>query len=438
MAPASEARPIDPVRGDRERGRPQPVAVHQRAHPVAVREHDGSRPIPRRHEPGGPAPPRGDLRVWRAAQGGCLGDRRQERGRQRPAGRRQEFEGLVQRQRVGAVRRQERPGGQQVGGHAARSAAGIGGPAAHLLAVAADRVDLAVVGDRAERLGEPPDRVRVRRVALMEDRVVEAQRGPQVRVEVRQSPAGHQTLVDDRPTRCRRDRQLGDHSARRPCCSLDPAPGETEPALEGVVGGWAGVARGPVRSRHDRLGEGRPGRSRRRAQCARIGRDLAPAEDAQARFVDGSLDECPGTGRRWTVARQEAEQDAREPVAAAAGPPISSRSDRSSGSATPAPSLDSPSAPNAPRCASEASPASARGRTRSRDRPPASATNPTPHASCSKRASYSGASIAAGARSWRRLVAKVQSPKIGRTGHRREEPTVTGRDRRTRGSSQAV
>ena len=70
-------------------------------------------------------------------------------------------------------------------------------------------------------------------------------------------------------------------------------------------------------------------------------------------------------------------------LSAAAAPASSSRSERSRGSATPAPSLDSPSAPKAPRWPRAASPARASGRTRSRERPPASATKPTPHASCS-------------------------------------------------------
>ena len=76
---------------------------------------------------------------------------------------------------------------------------------------------------------------------------------------------------------------------------------------------------------------------------------------------------------------------------AARAPAISDSSDPDSGIATPAPSLDSPSAANAPRWASAARPASASGSTRACDPPPASATNPTPHASCSNRWSYSGA-----------------------------------------------
>ena len=78
-------------------------------------------------------------------------------------------------------------------------------PAANLLAVAADRVDLAVVGDRAERLGQPPDRMRVRRIALVEDRVADRQRRAQVGVEVGKAAPDDQPLVDDRPRRRRRD-----------------------------------------------------------------------------------------------------------------------------------------------------------------------------------------------------------------------------------------
>ena len=58
------------------------------------------------------------------------------------------------------------------------------GPAADLLAVAAHGVDLAVVGDRAERLREAPDGMGVGRVALVEDRVADRQRRPQVGIEV--------------------------------------------------------------------------------------------------------------------------------------------------------------------------------------------------------------------------------------------------------------
>ena len=112
-APASDATATIRSRRHREGRRPEPVAVDQRADPLAIREHDRGRPVPRREEAGGPAAQRGDVRVRRATQPESLGDRCQQGGGQSPAGRGEELECLVERQRVGAVRGQERPGGQQ-------------------------------------------------------------------------------------------------------------------------------------------------------------------------------------------------------------------------------------------------------------------------------------------------------------------------------------
>ena len=159
----------EPVARHGEGGGSQPVPVDQRADGPAVGEDDGRRPVPRREEPGRPAAQRGDVRMRCAPERQRFGDRGQERGRQVPAGRRQELEALVERERIGAVVGQERTGGEERPRDLGRG--GVAGAAAHLLAIAADRVDLAVVRDRAERLGEPPDGPGVRRVALVEDRV---------------------------------------------------------------------------------------------------------------------------------------------------------------------------------------------------------------------------------------------------------------------------
>ncbi len=238
--PGLGGQPDDLVGRDGEGRRSQPVPVDQGSDPVPVREDHGGRTVPWREEAGGPAAPRGDLRMRRAAQGRGFRDRGDQGGRQRPAGRRQEFERLVEGQRVGAVRRQERTGGQQFRRHAVRRD-DVRGPATDLLAVAADRVDLAVVGDRAERLGEAPDRVRVGGIALVEDRVIDGERRPQVRIEVGQSAARHEALVDDGPTRGGRDRELRDLPAGGPGSGLGTAPGDDEPALEGVIGDGPGV-----------------------------------------------------------------------------------------------------------------------------------------------------------------------------------------------------
>ena len=140
----------------RERRRSKAVAVDHRADPDAVREDDRGGAVPRGEESGGPAPQRRDVRMRRASQGQRLGDRGQEGGGQVPAGGHQQFERLVERERVRPARREQRPGRQQLGRDRLRAA--IAGAAADLLAIAADRVDLAVVGDEPERLGEAPHR----------------------------------------------------------------------------------------------------------------------------------------------------------------------------------------------------------------------------------------------------------------------------------------
>ncbi len=89
-----------------------------------------------------------------------------------PAGRRQQLERLVERERVRAVRREERPGREELAARAAEVAASATRPRT------CSRLPRTVLisplwAIEAERLGEPPDRVRVRRVALVEDRVAD-------------------------------------------------------------------------------------------------------------------------------------------------------------------------------------------------------------------------------------------------------------------------
>jgi hypothetical protein len=180
----------------------------------------------------------------RAPQAHCLRDRGQERRRQVPPGGRQQLQPLVERQRIRAIGRQQRAGIEQV----ARDRAGtsIPRPATNLLAVPTDRVDLAVVRDRAERLRQPPDRRGVRGVALVEDRVGHVDRLPEVRIELGEPRAGDQALVDDRPTGRRRDRHVGDRTSGRTGRALQAASRDDQPAFVPRIGD----AR---RSRHDRL-----------------------------------------------------------------------------------------------------------------------------------------------------------------------------------------
>ena len=89
-APASDATATTPVGGQRPGGRPEAVAVEQRADPPAVAEHERAGAVPRRDEPGHPPAERGDGRVRRAAEarwprGRARAGRSRATSRSRPA-----------------------------------------------------------------------------------------------------------------------------------------------------------------------------------------------------------------------------------------------------------------------------------------------------------------------------------------------------------------
>ncbi len=231
--------------------------------------------------------------MWRTAQRERLGHDGQERRAEVPAGRDEQLEELVERLRVGAVVGDERPGRSEL----RRCDTGrVPRPAADLGAVAPDRVDLAVVGDRPERLGKAPGRLGVRRVALVEEGVPDADpRSPQVRVEVREAGARDEALVDDRPARGRRN---GD----------DVAQPRT---LEGGVAerGPPGVERAADERLDERWATG-PGRATERIG---VRRDRPPAQDLEPVGRETIADEpagrsVPGAG---TGPRQEELDDGR-------------------------------------------------------------------------------------------------------------------------------
>ena len=105
-----------PVAVHREGRRTKAVAVDERPDALAVAEDDRGRAVPRRQHPGGPATQGGDMGVGRTSEGERLGDRRQQGRRETPAGRGQQLQALVERQRIGAVRREQRSRGGELGG----------------------------------------------------------------------------------------------------------------------------------------------------------------------------------------------------------------------------------------------------------------------------------------------------------------------------------
>ncbi len=141
------------VVGDEEPSRTQPVPVERRADECAVGEDEGGRAVPRLHEHRvelveGPAR-RVDVGLILPG----LRNHHHDRVRKRPAAERQQFDHLVEGGRVAralAHDREERAEvAEQVGFQLAL-------PGAHPVAVALHGVDLAVVRDHAERLGQRP------------------------------------------------------------------------------------------------------------------------------------------------------------------------------------------------------------------------------------------------------------------------------------------
>ena len=292
---------------DREGRRAQAVPVDHRADLPAVGEHQRRGSVPRRQEPRRTAAERCHVGMRRTSEVERFGDRGQERLGEVPAGGREELESLVERQRIGTVGREERTRLDQLGRDPLRAA--VPGAPPDLLPVAADGVDLAVVGDRPEGLGQAPYRMRVRRVPLVEERVADRERFGQVRVQLGKPGARDETLVDHGSARRRRDRQLGEGAARRSCCALHAPAGNDEASFEGVV-----TDRGtglPDRTGHDRLAERGSGCGGHAPERCGIGRNGAPAEDRHARLVEDPFDQLAPGGPGRTTSRQEAEGDRR-------------------------------------------------------------------------------------------------------------------------------
>ena len=215
----------------------QAVAVEDGADQRAVGEADGGRAVPRLHDRGvepveGPAG-----RVHLVVVLPRLRDHHQDGVRQRPAGQVQQLEHLVEGRRVAEVaggHREDpvqaqlgrRPGGavEQLGGELR-----LAGP--HPVPVALDGVDLAVVRDEPERVGQRPAREGVggepavhqrdrRLVALV----------AQVGEELRQLVGGQHALVGDRPGRQRGDVERAAGVDRGPLGPLAQHEGRAAPA----------------------------------------------------------------------------------------------------------------------------------------------------------------------------------------------------------------
>ena len=170
-----------------------------------------------------------------------------------------------------------------------RSAAGF-----HAPGVAGDGIDLAVVAQRAERLGA----LHVGAVFVLKrwwntTKGARHRRG-EVDVELAQMGGGDEALVDDRAERAARDVGLGD--------------GPREPPPQAVGGTLVVVRRGGF---EDGLQEQRAGRGRLRADERIVGRRRAPLDDVDLLERGFGFERSADVGvaaheqRRDTVSRAE-------------------------------------------------------------------------------------------------------------------------------------
>ena len=176
---------------------------------------------------------------------------------------------------------------------------------AHRVAIAPQRIDLAVVGQQAERLGERPARQRVGRVALVKDRHCGLeQRRAQVGVERRQLRADEQRLVDDGAAGERTHEKRREITLRG--AALDHAAREVEPALP-----RGRIQRARWRS-NEQLANRRLAGAGERAEYGRVDRHDAPAEHRHAEADQRLLDELDGAveGRARRRQEEHAERDA--------------------------------------------------------------------------------------------------------------------------------
>jgi hypothetical protein len=155
------------VVGDDVARRTQAVAVERRADLAAVGEGHRGRPVPRLHQGGVVLVERLAVGAHRLVAGPGLGDQHHHRMAERVAALEQELERVVEAGRVRLALVGDRP---QLGDVVAEQL-GIDGRLArrHPVDVAAQRVDLAVVGDHAVRMRELPRREGVGREALVDE-----------------------------------------------------------------------------------------------------------------------------------------------------------------------------------------------------------------------------------------------------------------------------
>ena len=285
--------------------RAQAVAVQDGADHRAVGERDRGGPVPRLHERGVILVEGAPLRAHRLVILPRLRDHHEDRVRQRAAVHHEELEDVVEGRRVAqALARDRQHLAQVLVAQHVGPAQGLASP--HPVDVAAQRVDLAVVGDVAVGVRQRPRRERVGAEPLVHEGQRRLHVGiDEVRIHRRDLVRAQHALVDERAARQARhvgELVLGD--VERGHRLLEELADHVELALE--------VRRVPhaLAAGDEHLLEQRLHRAGGGAQGAVVGGDVAPAEQALALVGDDRVEKGADLVGLHGVAGQEHEAGA--------------------------------------------------------------------------------------------------------------------------------
>jgi len=262
------------------------------------------RAVPRLHQRGVVFVECAPILVHQRIAGPCFGDHQHHRVGERIAAHDEQFERIVERRRIRLSFVDQRPELRQiVAQHRRRDRAFA---RANPVEIAAQRIDFAVVADKAERMREVPRRERVRREALMNHRERrDHRRVVQVDVVLADLVGEQHSLVDDRACRQRRHVEL---LAVPQVERLDRVAGgladDVELALERVL------VHVPRSAGDEHLADHRLDflRALRKARIA--GRHVAPAEQHLSFRGNRALDLLLARHPRCRLLRQEHHADA--------------------------------------------------------------------------------------------------------------------------------
>ena len=294
--------------GAGKRQRTQSIAVEPGDRPMAVGHRERGWAVPWLHHGCHVLVHRPVLRRHVGGDLPCLGDQHRLGGGHSLAGAHQQLDRGIEAGGVGRADRDHRL--DVVRDAREGEARHLDFVRAHPVPVATDRVDLAIMGQRAERLGEPPLRESVGRIALVKDRHPAGdQRVAHVGIEGRKALCEEKALVDDRLGRERGDVEIAQLRLDDP--SLDPPTHDVEPLFELIQRAF-----GRARPGDHHLFDFRAGFLRLAPDDRDIDRHLPPAINEQPGADQLRLHDRTACILRAQIgARQEHHADRKPPVA---------------------------------------------------------------------------------------------------------------------------